>query len=168
MERRVIKREHKAKKITTCIIFVTAFVICVLAALMMTSPKANDVVMSTSPLSDEAIYYGTFSIPNANIQMELYRFHDGYGCCFDGFFNGGRLIANTVEDWDSITIGDMAYIRSDGEGGLVLELIEIVECVSFANNLVRMNGIEQANGDVLLCIDDPCSPVMRVYRWIIL
>lgn len=168
MERRVIEREHKAKKIATCIIFITAFIICALAALMMTSPKANDVVMSTSPLSDESIYYGTFSIPDANIQMELYRFHDGYGCCFDGFFNGGKLIANTVEDWDSINIGDMAFIRSEGEGGLALELVEIVECVSFANNLVRINGMEQPNGDVLLCIDNPSSPVMRVYRWIIL
>lgn len=155
---------------TKRIILVVAIVIITMAALLAITVTKNsgEVAMSTMPLSDDAIYYGVFTIPNAGIETELYRFYDGCSCCFFGLYNGGRIISSGKEDWDCINVGDYAYIKSEELGKTVFELAEIIDCINVSEALIGLRGLIESNGDVLLCVYDNNSPVVRVYRWIML
>lgn len=141
-------------------------ILLVLGAVATTDGSSdNDVIMSIAPMSEEAIYYGTLSIPNAGIETELWRFHDGNACCFYGLFNGGRIVANTEVDWGMVTLGDWAYVSSDYDSRTILELVEIVDCIDFGDSLIGLHGTMYSSGDVLLCVNLPGSPIVRIYRW---
>ncbi len=148
------------------IVVAVVTILLVLGAVAMTEgSNDNDVIMSIAPMSEDAIYYGTLSIPNAGIETELWRFHDGNACCFDGFFNGGRIVGNTEVDWGLVTLGDWAYISSEYDSSTILELVEIVDCIDFGDSLIGLHGTMHARGDVLLCVNLQGSPIVRIYRW---
>ena len=163
MEERVVSSR---RIIIEGIVVAVVAILLVLGAVAMTNGSSdNDVIMSMVPMSEDAIYYGTLSIPNADIETELWRFHDGNACCFYGLFNGGRIVANTEVDWGSVALGDWAYISSEYDSRTILELVEIVDCIDFGDSLIGLHGTMHSRGDVLLCIILQDSPIVRIYRW---
>lgn len=110
--------------------------------------------------------YGYIRIPSADVRAEVFYTAHGESCgCCGALWNGG--IASVKADMSAVCIGDMVDMRSlDGEH-LVLECVEMVDCIRVGRWLISWRGIMHPDGDVLLCTDAnrwPCVRVLRLVR----
>lgn len=113
--------------------------------------------------ADNLSVYGCIRIPSAGICAEVYTTKHGQDCgCRGALWNGGQAFVQA--DMSAVHLYDMADLRSlDGEH-LVLECVEIVDCIRVGQRLVSWQGIVHPNGDVLLCTDVNRWPFVRVLR----
>lgn len=107
--------------------------------------------------------YGHIRITSADVPAEVYCMTHAEDCgCCGALWNGG--LAFVKADMSAVHIYDMADLRSlDGEH-LVLECVEIVDCIRVGRCLVSWQGIVRPGGDVLLCTDANRWPFVRVLR----
>ncbi|MBQ8616232.1 MAG: hypothetical protein IJ418_01845 [Clostridia bacterium] len=113
--------------------------------------------------ADGLSVYGCIRIPSAGICAEVYTTKRGQDCgCCGALWNGGQAFVQA--DMSAVHLYDMVDLRSrDGEH-LVLECVEIVDCIRVGRCLVSWQGIVQPGGDVLLCTDANRWPFVRVLR----
>lgn len=109
---------------------------------------------------------GRFTIPSAGVDVVYTHAHGGIACCYMGLWNGGRVVVE-AEDLPAVSIDDKAYVKQE-YGNMVLECVEIMDCIVIGGNLFSTSGIVRHGGDVLLCVDTGRWAVVRVYRFTML
>lgn len=97
-----------------------------------------------------------------SIHTSLMMVYDKCGCCSFGLWSGGCIKVNHT-DLSAVRIGDWAQIIQ-GDIKLVLECVEIVDCIVFGEKLLSSHGFVHANGDVLIYKNT--GGVVTVYRFI--
>lgn len=124
------------------------------------------VVLLQFPACEEYLY-GHIRIPAAGLKADVYYTYHGYDCgCCGALWNGGQMIVKA--DVSAVNIDDVADLTSLSGERMVLECVEIVDCLSVGELLLTYNGRVKVNGDVLMCVETGWGPIKRVYRWIVL
>lgn len=121
------------------------------------------VVMSNIATSDQT-RSGWLRIPSSGVDVPLFRVHDD-GCCFYGLYNGGKVDMRAT-DLSTVSIDSVAFIMHE-DVSLVLECVEIIDCVQIGDALLSMRGIVHADGDVLIVMCD-YFPFVKVWRMTLL
>ena len=124
----------------------------------------DHIVMSNVKTGDQP-RSGRLVIPSEDVEMDLYRVHDGQLCCYYGLYNGGKIEVRGV-DLSTVGIDCKADIRQE-DVHLVLECVEILDCVKIGKALVSLHGVVNADGDVLIVMCDN-SPLVKVWRMTVL
>lgn len=138
--------------------------LCIIICLVLYIAINTDehIVMSNVKTGDQP-RSGRLVIPSEGIEMDLYRVHDGQLCCYYGLYNGGKIEVRGV-DLSTVGIGCMVDIRQE-DVHLVLECVEILDCVKLGKALLSQRGVVNADGDVLIVMCDN-SPLVKVWRMI--
>lgn len=108
---------------------------------------------------------GQLCIPSEDIEMDLYRVYDNCVCCYLGLYNGGRVEVRGI-DLSDVCIECTACIEQE-DVYLVLECVEIMNCVQIGNTLLSRRGVVHAEGDVLIVMCD-YFPFVKVWRMTVL
>jgi hypothetical protein len=109
---------------------------------------------------DNVSVVGRICIPSINASTEVYAaLTDGCDCCAE-LWHGGQ--ASTYLDLSEVRIDDKASLILLSGQRLVLECVEITNCIRIGRWFVSWHGILKANGDVLVFNNG------MVYRWVIL
>jgi hypothetical protein len=108
---------------------------------------------------------GQLCIPSEDIEMDLYRVYDDCVCCYLGLYNGGRVEVRGI-DLSDVGIECTACIEQE-DVYLVLECVEIVDCVKIGGTLLSLRGVVHVEGDVLIVMCD-CFPFVKVWRMTVL
>ena len=131
--------------------------VCILIMTLLLLSCCHEDGGATVTTSGNGDYYGQLSIPARSIDSPLHC--DGCPPCCTVLFNGGRILADSTQLFTNVKVGDIAYIDSEIDGVLVLECVEIVDC---------LQKLCPEKGDVLMYACSGWWPIVRVYRWIIL
>lgn len=116
--------------------------------------------------ADGSNHDGRFAIPSAGVDVVYTHAHGGIACCYMGLWNGGRIVME-AEALPAVSIDDKAHVKQE-YGNMVLECVEIMDCIVIGGNLFSTSGIVRHSGDVLLCVDTGRWAVVRVYRFTML
>lgn len=125
----------------------------------------EDGVMMSNVMTRGQTRAGQLNIPSEDIKMDLYRVHDDCVCCYLGLYNGGKIEVRGV-DLSTVGIDCTASIKQE-DVYLVLECVELVDCVQIGNVLLSLRGVVHADGDVLIVMCDN-SPLVKVWRMTVL
>ena len=141
--------------------------LCIIICLVLYIAINTDehIVMSNVKTGDQP-RSGRLVIPSEDVKMDLYQVHDVQLCsCYYGLYNGGKIEVRGV-DLSTVGIDCMADIRQE-DVHLVLECVEILDCVKIGKALVSLHGVVNADGDVLIVMCDN-SPLVKVWRMTVL
>lgn len=138
--------------------------LCIIICLMLyIAINADEHIVMTNVKTVDQARSGRIVIPSEDVEMDLYRVHDGQLCCYYGLYNGGKIEVRGV-DLSGIDIGCMADIKQE-DVHLVLECVEVIDCVKIGKVLLSTPdvGVVNADGDVLIIMCDN-SPLVKVWR----
>lgn len=137
----------------------------IIGILLYIAIDADEHIVMSNVMTGDQPRSGRLVIPSEDVEMDLYRVHDGQLCCYYGLYNGGKIEVRGV-DLSGIGIGSMADIRQE-DVHLVLECVEVIDCVKIGKVLLSTHGVVNADGDVLIVMCDN-FPLVKVWRMTVL